>query len=120
MTTTTPRFQVGDRVQLTVDIKVMFTNRRKGEQGVIRKTAPWGGLHMLRMHDGRTVFAHPHEITRIPATTAAEFARDHGNDSSNWTPADIECEQILATLDLHRACPRTPRTPTPTDHAPAA
>ncbi|GAA3590615.1 hypothetical protein [Streptomyces osmaniensis] len=103
MTGPQPAYTVGERVQLTADIQALFANRRKGEQGTIRKTAPWGGLHMLRMDDGRTVFARPNEITRVPATTGPEFAKAHGNDSTTWCSGDMETAQILAALDLHAA-----------------
>ncbi|NUS25050.1 MAG: hypothetical protein HOV92_12620 [Streptomyces sp.] len=121
MTTPTPAYKVGDRVQLTVDIHSIHTDHKKGDQGRIRSFGPCGHLLTLLMDDGRTQFAYDHETTPAnrPATTGPDFARAHGNDSSTWTAADIECEQILAALDLHRACPR-PTLTRRDDHATAA
>ena len=33
--------------------------------------------------------------------TGPDFAHAHGDDSSTWTPADIEAQQNLAANDLH-------------------
>lgn len=35
--------------------------------------------------------------------TGPEFAAAHGNDSTNWMPADFETEINLAEIDAHRA-----------------
>ncbi|MFG2276692.1 hypothetical protein ACGFNY_43910 [Streptomyces chartreusis] len=32
--------------------------------------------------------------------TGAEFAKNHGNDSSNWTSADFEALEVLVDIDL--------------------
>lgn len=118
--------KVKDRIQLTTDINaVLFASHKAGQQGVIRKTAPWGGLFMLRMDDGRTQFAHRHEITPAPAkpaTTGREFAKNHGNDSSTWTPADFETALNLAESDVQPAWLRIKKKPTQpsTDLTPAA
>jgi hypothetical protein len=111
--------QVGDRIQLTTDIRYLFSRHTKGAHGVIRKTSPWGGLHTLRMDDGRTQFAHTHEITPSPPRTGPEFARQHGNDSSTWTPADFVSVQTLAAMDVHVAWRTLHPTPT-TDTATTA
>jgi hypothetical protein len=116
--------KVGDRVQLTTDVRYLFTSYPKGSKGVIRKTSSWGGLHWIRMADGRTLFAHTHEIEPAPARTGPEFARNHGNDSSTWTSADFETEMNLAEADLQSVralLNRKPKTAAPAaDLQPAA
>lgn len=37
--------------------------------------------------------------------TGPEFAADHGNDSTDWTPADFETEINLAEIDAYRTNP---------------
>lgn len=46
--------------------------------------------------------------------TGPEFAQAHGNDSSDWMPADFETEMNLAEIDAFKA------TPAPADYRPAA
>jgi len=95
--------KVGDRVKLTVDIRTPLTHHKAGTHGVIRNTAPWGDLHTLHMADGRTTFARTNELDPAPATTGPEFAAAHGNDSTNWTPADFDTVYCLAEMDLQPA-----------------
>ena len=124
MTHTTTTYKVGDRIQLTTDIHCMLTRHKTGEQGQVRNVAPWGGLLRLRMDDGRPQFAHPDEITRVPATPGPEFARSHGNDSSTWTSADFEAEFVFAENDMQDLRNRRTKKPntdtTQTDLTPAA
>ncbi|MFB7738321.1 hypothetical protein ACFC08_28815 [Streptomyces sp. NPDC056112] len=45
--------------------------------------------------------------------TGPEFAEAHGNDSTDWSSADIETEINLAEIDAHTAPPAA-------DYQPAA
>jgi hypothetical protein len=118
--------KVGDPVQLTQDVRYLFTSYPKGSKGVIRKTSSWGGLHTLRMADGRTVFARTDEIDPAPqpARTGPEFAKAHHNDSIDWMPADFDTVICLAEMDVQPAWKllnRKPKTTTPAaDLQPAA